>query len=86
MTSKGQVTLPAAFRADFGFQEGQRFDVRKSGGAILFVPQIGWDEFFANTHDFGEKARKMIKNGEASILLTNADIDKAASEGRQRGY
>lgn len=59
MTSKGQVTIPTALRKHFGFQEGQKFDVRRSGDGVLFVPQAGWDEVF----DVAEKIREVIQKG-----------------------
>lgn len=66
MTSKGQVTIPTALRKRFGFQEGQKFDVRQSGDGVLFVPQAGWDEVF----DAAEKIREAIRKNRGGRLVS----------------
>ncbi len=70
MTSKGQVTIPTAFRKQFGLQEGQKFDVIHSGDGILFVPQAGWDETFAAA----EKIRTAIKKHSGNTSIDWEDV------------
>ena len=40
MTSKGQVTLPAAFRADMGLSEGMKINVERSGHQLILTPEL----------------------------------------------
>ena len=40
ITSKGQVTLPAAFRADMGLSEGMKINVERSGHQLILTPEL----------------------------------------------
>ena len=40
ITSKGQVTLPAAFRADMGLSEGTKINVERSGHQLILTPEL----------------------------------------------
>jgi len=40
LTSKGQVTLPAAFRADMGLSEGMKINVARSGHQLILTPEL----------------------------------------------
>lgn len=86
ITSKGTITLPASLRRKLGLAEGDTVEISLHGNEIVVKPRNGWDEFFENTHELGKKARAMIAEGKASALLTNEEIERAASEGRRRGY
>ena len=86
ITSKGTITLPAAFRAQLGLKEGDKVELSLSGDSIITKPQSGWDEFLSNTNDFGKKARTMMASGKKKALLSSVDIARAAEEGRRRGY
>lgn len=78
--------MPAPLRSKLGLAEGDTVEISLQGSQIVIKPRNGWDEFFENTHEFGKKARALIADGKASVLITNTDIDRAASEGRRRGY
>lgn len=86
VTSKGTITLPAPLRSKLGLVEGDTVEISLHGNEIVAKPRNSWDEFFENTQDFGKKARVMIADGKASLLLTNYDIERAANEGRRLGY
>lgn len=78
--------MPAPLRSKLGLAEGDTVEISLHGNEIIAKPRNGWDEFFENTQDFGKKARTMTTDGKVSVLMTNEDIDRAASEGRRRGY
>ncbi len=40
LTSKGQVTLPAAIRADMGLSEGMKINVERSGHQLILTPEL----------------------------------------------
>jgi AbrB family looped-hinge helix DNA binding protein len=40
ITSKGQVTLPAAFRADMGLSEGMKITVERCGHQLILTPEL----------------------------------------------
>lgn len=83
VTSKGTITLPASIRKKLGIVEGRKVRIQLRAGSISVKPRDGWDEFFAATETFGEKARGMIASGEKKALLTNDAIAKAVADARK---
>lgn len=84
ITSKGTITLPAAFRAKLSLQEGDKVELSLHGSTVTVKPKLGWDEFFAASEKFGEKARKQIAAGKKEALLTNEAIAKAVTAERAK--
>lgn len=83
VTSKGTITLPASIRKKLGIVEGRKVRIQLRASSISIKPQDGWDEFFAATETFGEKARAMIASGEKKSLLTNDAITRAVADARK---
>lgn len=86
MTSKGQVTIPATLRKRFGFEEGQKFDVRQSGDGVLFVPQAGWKEFFEATEKIRNVVRKNNGGKLPSVENMRAEVDRIRTKELREKY
>ena len=86
VTSKGTITLPAPIRRKLGITEGRKVTFQVHGKTVSVRPESGWDEFFASTEDFGEKAREMIRVAERRPLLTNQDIQQAIATARKQQH
>lgn len=84
VTSKGTITLPAAFRAKLALTEGDKVEISMRGSVVTIRPKLGWDEFFAESKSFGEKARRAIASGAKKPLLTNEDIAKVVEQERAK--
>lgn len=65
MTSKGQVTIPAAARRLFGVQAGHEFNVTYNEKGITFLPMSGWKD----TLQVFEKIRRETKGKNNSKKL-----------------
>lgn len=82
VTSKGTITIPAGIRQKLGIKEGDKVEISAHGGVITAKLQIGWDEFFSNDFDAGQKARQQIKSGAKKSLKTNQQIAEAINSAK----
>ncbi len=78
--------MPAPLRKQLGLQEGDTVELSLHGNTIVTTPRIGWDEFFSQAHEFGQKARDMMASGEKKPLLTNKDISDMIHEIKLQHY
>lgn len=52
VSSKGQVTLPAAMRAELGIQAGSRIGFEVRGNELVIKPELPMSSYYGMLKDF----------------------------------
>jgi AbrB family looped-hinge helix DNA binding protein len=79
VTSKGQVTLPAAFRRKLGIKPGERLKVELQGDSVV----VHKDDWLSSLKKLQAKNRTYLKKHNVPILADN-ELDNAIDDASQQ--